>query len=102
MKLLAIDPGYGRIGFAILTKDPSTKKEALIFSECFETGEGEGFDERVRMVGKRMKELLQEHKPRCVVIERLFFSKNKKNRLANRRSAWNVYLYCERCRFGGC
>jgi len=36
MKILGIDPGYDRLGIAIIEK-PAKGKEALTYSECFET-----------------------------------------------------------------
>ena len=37
MKILGIDPGYERLGIAILEKNKGDKKETLIYSECFKT-----------------------------------------------------------------
>ena len=79
MKVLAIDPGYGRVGFAVMEK--STGKPSLIFSECLEIEKGVVFSERLIKIGEREKELIQTHKPNCVVIEQLFFAKNKKTAL---------------------
>ena len=79
MKLLAIDPGYGRAGFAVLTKINGA--DTLLFSECFETEKELPLSERMRMVGERMERHIQTHAPECVVIEGLFFAKNKKTAL---------------------
>ena len=79
MKVLAIDPGYGRIGFAVLLKDSG--RTHLLFSECFETGKEVVFEERLAQVGDRVRNIIQTHQPFCVAIERLFFSKNKKTAL---------------------
>ena len=35
MRILGIDPGYERLGIAIVEK--TTGKEALVYSECFQT-----------------------------------------------------------------
>lgn len=79
MKVLAIDPGYGRIGFAILTKE--NMQHTLLFSECFETDKGMEFEKRLEHVGNRLREIIQTYNPNCATIERLFFSKNKKTAL---------------------
>lgn len=78
MKILAIDPGYSRIGFAVMTKK---EKPELNFSECFETEKNEPIEERILKVGDRLREHIQRHKPDTVVIEKLFFAKNKKTAL---------------------
>ena len=79
MKVLAIDPGYGRIGFAILTK--TEVETSLLFSECMETDKEEEFEKRLTRIGNRLQDIIQKHNPTCVAIERLFFSKNKKTAL---------------------
>ena len=79
MKILAIDPGYGRIGLAVLLKEGG--RIDPLFSECFETGKEIAFEERLGQVGSRVRDVIQTHQPVCVAIERLFFSKNKKTAL---------------------
>ena len=79
MKVLAIDPGYGRIGFAVLAKKDG--KTSALFSECFETEKETKFEDRLAQIGGRMQEIIQIHRPECAAIERLFFSKNKKTAL---------------------
>lgn len=76
MRTLSIDPGYGRIGFAVAEKTGGTV--TIIFSECFETEAGLPISEKLLLVGKRQESLIREHEPDCVSIEKLFFSKNKK------------------------
>ena len=36
MKVIAIDPGYDRLGIAIIEKEKNNK-EALVYSECIQT-----------------------------------------------------------------
>ena len=79
MKVLAIDPGYGRIGFAVAKKE--NKQVELIFSECFETPKNTPFEKKLLLVGERQREHIEKHKPDTVVIEQLFFAKNKKTAL---------------------
>ena len=99
MKILAIDPGYGRIGLAVLLKEGG--RIDPLFSECFETGKEMAFEERLERVGSRVRDVIQIHQPVCVAIERLFFSKNKKNCVADSGGAWCVYLRREGSWFGG-
>lgn len=79
MRVLAIDPGYGRAGFAVI--DGGVKQHTLVVSECLETGADEIFEERLHAVGSRVSELIETYGPDCVVIEGLFFAKNKKTAL---------------------
>ena len=48
MKILSIDPGYGRAGFAILEK--INTETSLITSSCLETDPSKTFPERLTEV----------------------------------------------------
>jgi len=80
MKILAIDPGYERLGIAILEKEP-TSNEELLFSECFKTSSKEAHNIRLAKVAARLKEVIEELQPTHLAIETLFFSKNTKTAL---------------------
>lgn len=79
MKVLAIDPGFGRCGVAILEK--INGKEHLIFSECIETSAKTPFAERLSQVADSCTKLIKKHKPDAVALERLFFNSNQKTAL---------------------
>lgn len=78
MKVIAIDPGYDRVGFAVLDKNP---KEKVIYSECYITDKNNDFAERIFRVGQRLEEIILKHQPDFCAIEQLFFSKNTKTAL---------------------
>ena len=75
MRLIAVDPGYERIGIAILERD-AKKKEALIYSECFKTSAKLSFAQRLAMIGKEIARVAKEYKPEALAIEKLYFAKN--------------------------
>ncbi len=77
MKVLGIDPGYDRVGIAVVEKKPSIK-EVLIYSECFQTSVKDDFYTRLGQVGARIAEILKEHCPDALAIETLFITKNQK------------------------
>lgn len=76
MKVLAVDPGYDRMGVAVL--EMQNGKEVLVHSSCIETDKKADLDERLITLGREFKTLLTEHKPELVGIETLFFNKNVK------------------------
>ncbi len=76
MRILGIDPGFERLGIAILEK--TTGKEKVIFSECFKTSSSLPFSERLVLVGQRVKEIISEYKPEVLSIETLFMTNNQK------------------------
>lgn len=75
MKVLAFDPGYERLGVAVLSKD---KKEELLFSSCIRTSATLSFAERLAELGTAVEALLAEHVPDCVALENLYFETNAK------------------------
>lgn len=76
MKVLAVDPGYDRLGVAVIEKQEG--KEVLLFSDCIETPKENLLNERLFSLGKKFQELLDAHHPNAVGIETLFFNKNVK------------------------
>ncbi len=77
MKIVSIDPGYERLGIAILEKTPKSR-EFLVFSECFKTSSKLPHHERLSLIGNRIKEVIKKYKPESLATEKLFFSGNQK------------------------
>jgi crossover junction endodeoxyribonuclease RuvC len=79
MRIISIDPGYDRVGVAILEKsEDSGNKEILIYSDCLTTSSKDIFTERLRSIGLKIEEIIQKYKPTVMVIESLFFNSNQK------------------------
>jgi len=79
MKILAIDPGYERLGIAVIEK--VAKKETLIHSECFKTSAKESHADRLSQIQIHLTKIIKEHSPSALALETLFFSKNVKTAL---------------------
>lgn len=75
MRVLGIDPGYDRLGLAVLSGDAS--KQVYEHSECF-TPEKGAFEGRLVAAGQHFKELLERFSPDAVALETLFVTKNQK------------------------
>jgi len=79
MKIISIDPGYDRLGIAILEKSESTNnKEKLIYSNCLLTSSKDNFTSRLKSIGLGVEEIIHKYKPITLVIESLFFNSNQK------------------------
>ncbi len=78
MRILGIDPGYERLGVAILEKNKNEKKETVLFSECFKTSAKLEFSERLFLIGKEIKNIIKKFKPEVLAIETLFLTTNQK------------------------
>ena len=87
MRVLAIDPGYGRCGMALLEKIDG--KEILLFSDCIETSPKAEFVDRMKCVTDACAKLIATYAPDCVAMEKLYFSTNQKTamRVAEVRGA---------------
>jgi crossover junction endodeoxyribonuclease RuvC len=76
MRILAVDPGYEKMGVAIIEKELG--KEVLVFSECFKTSRENPPHERLCALGKEIERIIDEFKPKALAIEKLFFTDNQK------------------------
>lgn len=77
MKIIAIDPGFERVGIAILEKT-NTKKHNLLYSNCFKTSAEIPFHERLTLIGKEVEKVIKKYKPEALAIEKLYFTTNQK------------------------
>lgn len=77
MKVLAFDPGYGRLGVAVAEKD-THNKEVLLYSDCIETNPKDEFIDRLKEIGDEVSRLIRTYSPDYVAVENLFFNTNQK------------------------
>ncbi len=75
MRVLAFDPGYERLGIAVVEKQ--NNKDILIYSECFQTDKKEDHSKRLFFIYKKIKEIIEEYSPDTCALETLFFAKNQ-------------------------
>ncbi len=78
MRVLAIDPGYDRLGMAVVEGDPS--KPTHIWSDCV-TPEKGAPAARLSEVFTAITSAIEQHSPEYLAIEQLFFSTNAKTAL---------------------
>lgn len=78
--IFGVDPGIGRVGVAILTKEAS--KESLLYSGCIETGTKDAPENRVKQIGFEISALIKKYSPNTLAIEKLFFNTNQKTAMA--------------------
>lgn len=76
MRVIAVDPGYDRLGVAIL--EYQNGKETLLHSTCIETDKKESLADRCQVVGDEFLKLITTYQPSTLAIETLFFNKNVK------------------------
>ncbi len=76
MRVLGIDPGYDRLGIAVV--EGQRERPILIFSTCIETSKTQKFSERLHEVVVALRKVIEKDAPDQVAIEEIFFSKNQK------------------------
>ncbi|OHB14913.1 MAG: crossover junction endodeoxyribonuclease RuvC [Candidatus Zambryskibacteria bacterium RIFOXYC1_FULL_39_10] len=93
-RILGIDPGYGRIGIAVVEK--TNRGENLIHSECFETDAKLEHSKRLLALGEKIKATINKYEPNKIAIETLLWSKNKKTALQVAEARGVILLEAER------
>ncbi|MEK7176073.1 MAG: crossover junction endodeoxyribonuclease RuvC, partial [Patescibacteria group bacterium] len=72
-RVMAIDPGFDRVGVAILDE------KGVLFSCCIETNRKLPHEERLLMIGKELRRIVKKWRPQDLAIESLFFNQNTTN-----------------------
>jgi crossover junction endodeoxyribonuclease RuvC len=80
MRILGIDPGTGRVGWAVMELDKG--KERLIECGCFETKANSALTGRLVLVYDFILELIEKFKPDEAAVEDLFFATNAKTAIS--------------------
>ncbi|NBD74017.1 crossover junction endodeoxyribonuclease RuvC [Patescibacteria group bacterium] len=85
--VLAFDPGYERLGLAILTREDG--RDVLLHSACLRTATGAPFTERLGSLLTESREAIERFAPTTLALETLLFNTNQKTamRVAEVRGA---------------
>jgi crossover junction endodeoxyribonuclease RuvC len=76
MKILGIDPGFARVGWAIVESEKLKVKSEKF--GCIETSKNIDTQDRLVEVYKQVCLLIKKYKPDALAIEELFFTNNAK------------------------
>jgi len=79
MIVLGIDPGLATIGYGVVDFGPEWR--ALSYG-CVKTGAETPTEVRLKEIFERIQEIIKDHAPECLVIERQFFNRNITNAIA--------------------
>jgi crossover junction endodeoxyribonuclease RuvC len=78
-RILGVDPGFDRLGLAVLEGDAS--RPTHIWSECIKPKKGLP-EVRLAAVYEAVDSAIREHHPHALSLETLYFSTNKKTAIA--------------------
>jgi crossover junction endodeoxyribonuclease RuvC len=76
MRVIGIDPGYDRLGVAVIEYENGSEK--LLHSACIESDRTSSLNDRIHTIGDAFLRLIEEHEPDTLAVETLFFNKNVK------------------------
>ncbi|HAO81227.1 MAG: Crossover junction endodeoxyribonuclease RuvC [Parcubacteria group bacterium GW2011_GWD2_43_10] len=95
--VLGIDPGLGRMGYAVLAGTLSQPK--ILTVGCLETSSKLVHGQRLVALSSGVQKILRQYKPTIIAIEKLYFSKNVKTALqvAEARGAIMLELTQGKC-----
>jgi len=76
MRVLSVDPGYERLGIAVIDGPPSG--ETLQYSDCFQTSPQIPHSQRLGAIRHEIEELIEQYQPDTLALEMLYFNSNQK------------------------
>lgn len=79
MKIISIDPGYDKVGYAIFELHSSSKRDfTFITSDLIKTNVKDAHELRLKQVYDELSILIKKHNISELVIEQIFLFKNVK------------------------
>ncbi len=93
MRVLGIDPGTGRLGWAIVEK--ISGKEVLVDCGCLETPAHTDLNVRLEVIFNRLKQIIEQYHPKEASVEDLFFAANRKTVISVAAARGVVLLACQ-------
>ena len=74
MRVLGIDPGFGRTGFGVV--ETAGGRQRMAACGCIETAPGSPTGARLRTIHLAICGVIAEHHPDVIAVEQLFFKRN--------------------------
>lgn len=81
-KIIALDPGTATTGYAVIFLKSKFAGPELIEYGCIETSPQQTLPQRLSVLATDLRSLIKKHRPREMVVEKLFFAKNVKTGIA--------------------
>lgn len=76
MRILGIDPGFGRVGWGVI--DGSGRSWKHVAHGCIETSVKDPFLDRLLELKKELQDIVCKYQPTRAAVEDLYFAKNVK------------------------
>lgn len=95
MKILGIDPGLDRTGWAVVTNN-SAKQPVLLASGLIHTPAKMPLEKRLAAIYDELTEIILQHSPTEAAIEEVFFSKRADTQANTTHARGVILLACEK------
>ena len=95
MRILGIDPGYALVGYGIIDYDGNSPK--IVDYGVISTPKEESLPNRLFVIYKTLKKIIEVYKPDVVSIEELFYFKNQKTIIPVAEARGVIVLTCKEC-----
>lgn len=82
MRIISVDPGFERMGVAIIEQTKNNGKPLVLYSACVRTNPKDAFSARLKIIGGAIEETIKKYRPGALAIEKLFFSTNQRTALS--------------------
>src|SRR5690348_7875997 len=77
-RVLGIDPGYDRCGFAVLACTPQGRDAQVLGSGTLRTPRSLTLPQRLHTLGQQVAQVLAQWKPDEMAVEQLYYNRNVK------------------------
>ena len=79
IRILGIDPGSVKTGYGLI--EFSGKRTIHIASGCIKLNSKNSLSERLLILSMQLEKLIEEYKPDCGAVEKIFYAKNAQSAL---------------------
>jgi len=77
-RVLGIDPGYDRCGFAVLSCSGQGRSVELLASGTLRTSRADALPQRLHALGRALEQVIAQWRPDEMAVEPLYFNRNVK------------------------
>ena len=79
LRILGVDPGSRKTGYGLI--ENSGNRIRHLSSGCIRLNERDLLSDRLSMLSRELEQLIEEFRPDCGVVEKIFFAKNAQSAL---------------------
>ena len=79
LRILGVDPGSRKTGYGLI--ENSGNRIRHLASGCIRLNSKHPLSDRLSMLSRELEQLIEEFRPDCGVVEKIFFAKNAQSAL---------------------